>query len=86
MSLTTKTIAELRNGFRGGEFQFQWDLVPMRGGFWGIDGQYDIVRATFSDGTNVPRIPPQRVGGGLYFRSPEWLFRVNLLHANLKPN
>jgi iron complex outermembrane receptor protein len=67
--------------FRGGEFQFQWDTAPMWGGFWGIEGQYDIVRATFTDGTNVPRIPPQRLGGGVYFRSSEWFARVNLLHA-----
>ena len=67
--------------FRGGEFQFQWDVLPMWGGFWGVDGQYDIVRATFTDGTNVPRIPPQRLGGGVYFRNAEWFARVSLLHA-----
>jgi len=67
--------------FRGGEFQFQWDTLAMWNGFWGVDGQYDIVRATFADGTNVPRIPPQRVGGGVYFRNAEWLGRVSLLHA-----
>jgi iron complex outermembrane receptor protein len=67
--------------FRGGEFQFQWDTLPMWQGFWGIDGQYDIVRATFSDGTNVPRIPPQRIGGGLYYRNAEWFGRISLLHA-----
>jgi iron complex outermembrane receptor protein len=67
--------------FRGGEFQFQWDAVPMWRGFVGIDGQYDIVRATFTDGSNVPRIPPQRLGGGVYFRSAEWFARVSLLHA-----
>ena len=53
----------------------------MWNGFWGVDGQYDIVRATFAHGTNVPRIPPQRVGGGVYFRNAEWLGRVSLLHA-----
>jgi len=67
--------------FRGAEFQFQWDVQPMWGGFWGVEGQYDIVRATFGDGTNVPRIPPQRLGGGVYFHSAEWVARVNLLHA-----
>ena len=72
--------------FRGGEFQFQWDTLPMWQGFWGIDGQYDIVRATFSDGTNVPRIPPQRVGGGVYFRNAAWLARVSLLHAFAQNN
>jgi iron complex outermembrane receptor protein len=67
--------------FRGGEFQFQWDAVPVAGGFVGVDGQYDIVRATFTDGSNVPRIPPQRLGGGVYFRNAEWFARVSLLHA-----
>ena len=27
------------------------------------------------------RSPPQRAGGGIYFRSDEWLARVSLLHA-----
>jgi iron complex outermembrane receptor protein len=67
--------------FRGGEFQFQWDTLPMWQGFWGVDGQYEIVRATFTDGTSVPRIPPQRIGGGIYFRNAEWFGRVSLLHA-----
>ena len=67
--------------FRGGEFQCQCDVRRCWGGFFGIEGQYDIVRATFTDGTNVPRIPPQRVGGGVYFRDANWLARVSLLHA-----
>ena len=56
--------------FRGGEFQFQWDTLPMWNGFWGVDGQYDFVRATFADGSNVPRIPPQRIGGGVISAAP----------------
>ncbi len=44
-------------------------------------GQYDIVRATFEDGSNVPRIPPQRLGGGVYYRDGSWFARVGLLHA-----
>ena len=68
--------------FRGGEFQFQWDVhADVAAASVGVDGQYDIVRATFTDGSNVPRIPPQRLGGGVYFRSAEWLARVSLLHA-----
>ena len=67
--------------FRGGEFQFQYDVLPVWNGMFGIEGQYDIVRATFEDGTNVPRIPPQRLGGGLFYRDANWLMRVNLLHA-----
>ena len=67
--------------FRGGEFQFQYDVLPVWNGLFGIEGQYDIVRATFEDGTNVPRIPPHRLGGGLFYRDANWLMRVNLLHA-----
>ena len=67
--------------FRGAEFQFQYDVLPLWAGQFGIEGQYDVVRATFTDGTNVPRIPPQRLGGGIYYRDANWLARVNLLHA-----
>src|SRR5207249_5826712 len=67
--------------FRGGEFQSQLDIGPLYGGIWGVEDQFDIVRATFTDGTNVPRIPPVRVGGGLFWRDANWFMRVNLLHA-----
>jgi len=67
--------------FRGGEFQSQLDVGPLNGGIWGVENQFDVVRATFSDGTNVPRIPPVRAGGGLFWRDANWLARINLLHA-----
>jgi iron complex outermembrane recepter protein len=67
--------------FRGAEFQSQLDIGPLNGGTWGVEDQFDVVRATFTDGTNVPRIPPVRVGGGLYWRDTNWFMRVNLLHA-----
>jgi len=37
-------------------------------GVWGIEAISMFVRATFTDGTNVPRIPPLRLGGGLFWR------------------
>ncbi len=67
--------------FRGGEFQSQWDIARIWNGWWGIEDQLDVVRATFTDGTNVPRIPPVRVGGGLFYRDANLLMRINLLHA-----
>ncbi len=53
---------------------------------FGIDGQYDIVRATFADGSNVPRLPPQRYGGGAFWRDTNWFVRVGLLHADAQTN
>jgi iron complex outermembrane receptor protein len=67
--------------FRGGEFQSQLDVAPLWNGVFGIENQFDVVRATFTDGTNVPRIPPVRIGGGVFWRDAYWLARVNLLHA-----
>ncbi len=72
--------------FRGGEFQSQLDVARLYGGTWGIETQFDTVRATFADGTNVPRIPPVRVGGGLFWRDANWFARVNLLHAFAQNN
>jgi iron complex outermembrane receptor protein len=67
--------------FRGGELQAQYDVAPVLRGIWGVEGQFDIVRATFTDGTNVPRITPMRLGGGVFYRDSNWLARVSLLHA-----
>ena len=67
--------------FRGGEFQAQYDVARVLDGVWGVEGQFDVVRATFTDGTNVPRIPPVRLGGGVFYRDSNWLARVSLIHA-----
>ena len=67
--------------FRGGEIAWQWDLIPVATGIFGVDGQYDFVRATFTDGSNVPRMPPMRVGGGTFWRNDNWFVRMGLLHA-----
>ncbi|MDB5634763.1 MAG: TonB-dependent receptor [Tardiphaga sp.] len=67
--------------FRGAELMAQLDVAPLGDGMFGIDGQFDTVRATFADGTNVPRIPPMRAGGGVWWRSAEWHARLGLLHA-----
>jgi iron complex outermembrane receptor protein len=67
--------------FRGAEFQSQLDVAPFHGGIWGVESQFDVVRATFTDGSNVPRIPPVRVGGGVFWRDANWLARINYLHA-----
>ncbi len=59
------------------------DVAPIWRGVWGIDGRYDIVRATFTDGSNVPRIPPQRLGGGVYYRDGQ-LVRARRAAARLR--
>jgi len=67
--------------FRGGEFQTQIDVTRLGSGMFGVEGQADVVRATFADGSNVPRIPPVRAGGGLFWRDANWFARINMLHA-----
>lgn len=69
--------------FSGVELQAQLDVAPIWRGVWGVDGQYDFVRARFDDaqGGNVPRIPPHRAGAGVYYRDPNWFARAGFLHA-----
>lgn len=67
--------------FHGFELAAQYDIARVWRGAWGIDGQYDFVRARFDGGDNVPRIPPHRLGGGLFYRDANWLARVGILHA-----
>lgn len=67
--------------FYGAEIIGQYDAIPVGNGFLGIEGQFDATRAKFDDNTNVPRIPPYRLGGGVYLRADSWFARVNLLHA-----
>ncbi len=67
--------------FYGVELGAQYDVAPIWRGVWGIEGQYDFVRAKFEGVENVPRIPPHRLGGGLFYRDGTWLARVGLLHA-----
>ncbi|MGH6934841.1 MAG: TonB-dependent receptor, partial [Methylocella sp.] len=67
--------------FYGGELGLQYDLLPTGAGVIGVDTLYDYVRAQFTDGTNVPRIPPMRIGGGIYYRDGTWFTRVGIIHA-----
>ncbi|TLG78056.1 TonB-dependent receptor [Methylocystis sp. B8] len=72
--------------FRGAEFQSQLDVAPLLDGVFGVEQQFDVVRATFVGGGNVPRIPPVRLGGGVFWRDISWFARVNLLHAFAQRN
>lgn len=67
--------------FYGAELIGQLDIAPLWRGVWGVEGQYDFVHAEFSNGEYVPRIPPHRVGAGIYYRDPNWLAKVSMLHA-----
>ncbi len=67
--------------FYGVELAGEYDVSRVWRGVWGIAAQYDFVRAEFSDGENVPRIPPHRLGGGVYYRDVNWAAGVSLLHA-----
>lgn len=72
--------------FTGGELQIEHDVARVWNGVFGVETQYDIVHATFADGGYVPKIPPQRLGGGVYYRDPNWTARINLLHAFAQTN
>lgn len=67
--------------FHGVELSGEADVAPLWRGVWGLAGRYDFVRAQFEGGENVPRIAPQRLGGGIYYRDAALRVRIDLLHA-----
>lgn len=77
-----QVLFQQRNAiFYGVELLGEYDVGRVWNGIWGIDGQYDFVRARFDNGENVPRIPPHRLGGGIYYRDGKWFARTAVLHA-----
>lgn len=67
--------------FLGAEGQMEYDFVRVGRGVVGLSSQFDVVHASFSDGGAVPKIPPFRLGGGLYYRDGQLTARISLLHA-----
>lgn len=55
--------------FRGLEGKLSYDLIANSAGKLKLKALADYVRATFDDGSDVPRIPPYRAGGGLSWSS-----------------
>ena len=74
-------FSQLDATFYGAEIAVQYDVAKIWRGVWGVDGQFDVVRAEFDDGDNVPRIPPHRLGGGLFYRGANTFARFGVLHA-----
>jgi iron complex outermembrane recepter protein len=67
--------------FWGLEAEAHWHLFNIGGGRGGIDLQADYVRATLDNLGNVPRIPPLRFGGGLFYETADVELSFNVLHA-----
>ena len=67
--------------FYGVELATEYDVARVFRGVWGLSGQYDFVHARFSNGEYVPRMPPHRLGAGLYYRDDAWQAKVSSLFA-----
>lgn len=67
--------------FRGFEIGGKHSVVKLDDGTIGLDGRFDVVRATLDAGGNVPRIPPMRVGAGVYYEADRLSGRVGVLYA-----
>jgi iron complex outermembrane receptor protein len=54
--------------FQGAEIDLSLTLSRRAHSSWDLDLLWDLVRAEFDGGGNLPRIPPQRYGAGIHFR------------------
>ena len=67
--------------FRGLEGEASYDLVRTGHGVYRFNLLGDYTRATLDDGSNVPRIPPYRLGGGLNWQGDKLDAGFNLIYA-----
>lgn len=67
--------------FYGFETTGEYDVAEIWRGTFGVSARYDFTRARFENGGNVPRIPPHRLGSGLYYRDGAWRISITALHA-----
>ena len=66
--------------FRGLEGQASYALLDNGDHRLEVNALADYVRATFDDGSNVPRIPPYRYGGGLSWTSKPIDADIRFIH------
>ena len=67
--------------FYGFELEGKVALLRTDIATYGLTGQADYVRAKFDGGTNVPRIPPMRIGAGVYLEADRFMAKAGFLHA-----
>lgn len=68
--------------FTGGELELRYNFGDTALGNWQLFGFYDRVRAELADGSNVPRIPPQRIGVGADWNTTQWRGNVTWINAD----
>ncbi len=80
-SLDFKELLYRQQGahFRGLEGQASYELLNSATGTLEASLLGDYTRATLGDGSNVPRIPPYRIGGGLDWESDAFDAGVSLV-------
>ena len=67
--------------FRGVEAEAHFSLFQTPTSNLEVRALGDYTRATLDDGSNVPRIPPYRVGGGVHFKNTMFDLGALFIHA-----
>jgi iron complex outermembrane receptor protein len=72
--------------FIGAEVELRYDFDPNSSGHWQLFGFGDIVDAELADNTDVPRLPPKRVGLGMDWDRQGLAANVVWIHAYRQDN
>lgn len=68
--------------FTGAEVELRYDLGAFGHGHWQLSLFADTVRAELDDGSNVPRVPPARIGLALDWDRGPWVANARWTHAS----
>ncbi len=79
--LTQIAYTQADADFYGFEASAKWDAVETDQGTIGFDARFDVVKAAFDSGGDVPRITPMRYGAGVYLKSDSLFARLSALRV-----
>ena len=80
--LTQIAYTQADADFYGFEASAKWDAVETEAGTFGVDARFDVVKAKFDSGGDVPRITPMRYGAGVYFENDSVFARLSALRVS----
>ena len=80
--LTQIAYTQADADFYGFEASAKWEAVKIDQGTIGFDARFDVVKAEFDSGGNVPRITPIRYGAGIFLETETVFARLSALRVS----
>lgn len=79
--LPVRVWAQQDADFHGGELEIRFDAGRFASGHWQLSAFGDAVRGELGDGSDIPRMPPYRIGLGIDWDHGNWVANLSWIRA-----